>query len=176
MSSKLYGILSTRRTLIFFALLTILLYIGISTVLFLGNVPGSDIISLQFAFSKAKVIKLIEKWGTIGTKFVLYSMFIDFMYPLAYSALISSVIANVMERQNVKPRDYKAVFAPFIAALLDYIENIMEIIIINSLEDVSESFVFLASIISTLKWLLIAIFITYASYITLKAWQSKTQT
>ena len=113
----------------------------------------NSMIELQLAFDKNEALIIIDTWGDSGKKHFLDSIWIDFLFPAGYSTFLSSLIARSLIR--IKSLRFKSlIFIPFAAALLDIIENTIEIFFVMDPSLISENLFILHSIIASVKWIL----------------------
>lgn len=112
--------------------------------------PG--IIALQFAFSKSRFIQILDLWGTAGISGYLRHLWIDFLFPIAYALTFASLIA-LFNRYNKQYNS--AIFFPFLAMGLDWLENILHLVILANPTRISMLSVISSGIISVIKWVLV---------------------
>lgn len=122
---------------------------------------GLGVVYLQLSFSKKIFESILASWGSEGIKLFISTLWLDFLYPLSYSFMISSALAHVFTRnlgqeQSFSTQQVLFIAAPFAAALFDYLENILHYIIITQ-RLFTETLILGASISATVKWVLIGI-------------------
>ena len=114
----------------------------------------SHVIGLQLAFQKSEGLKFLEAWGDTGKKHFLDTLWIDFVFPAGYSLLLASLLARSIYSLHLPEWMRIIVILPFAAALLDFIENILEFMFVSKPDSFSEYMFFMHSIIASLKWTL----------------------
>ncbi|MFO3796464.1 MAG: hypothetical protein ACK8QZ_04165, partial [Anaerolineales bacterium] len=127
----------------------------------LRNLPpqAPTIFDLQLAFSAERFQAVLAAWGEQNVNAYLHSMWLDSLFPLAYALALGSWLAILTQRADHSPtRLTLCLFtAPFLAALLDYVENGLDVLLLAILPNMPPALVFLASLAAALKWALIAI-------------------
>ncbi|GEM_PF-7113673 len=125
----------------------LLLYSSMGRVLPEG-VPG--VFSLQTAFSRERLLRIISLWGEDALREYLRLTYLDFLYALAYSLFLLGLIVR-LGRVSASRWKYAAGM-PLLAGFLDWVENILHLIFLPTFRDLSAGVVFLFSLISALKW------------------------
>ncbi|MFZ5883786.1 MAG: penicillin acylase family protein [Chloroflexota bacterium] len=146
---------STRRALTFTALAGFLFWLLTRG---LANLPpgAPTIFDLQLAFTAEKFQSVLAAWGEPNVRDYVSGMWLDFLYPLAYALALSSWLAVLTHRPDHPPARLTLTLfsAPFLAALLDYIENSLHLLMLTVLHETPAALVFLASLAAAVKWTL----------------------
>lgn len=123
--------------------------------------PG--IIAMELAFSKKKLVSILNQWGAEGVGVYLKAMWIDYFYALFYAIFLSSLFALASTEEKKKPmRVELLIFSfPFIAGILDWVENSFHLAFFPEYEEMTESLVLAVSFVSLIKWFL-ALFVILA--------------
>ncbi|NOY79126.1 MAG: hypothetical protein GXO76_14835 [Calditrichaeota bacterium] len=118
---------------------------------------ANGILGLQFAFSADVARTIIRLWGSEGLSLIARTMWIDYIYPLFYATFLASTISYFCETWAMFRQWVRILFAivPFFAALLDYVENTLHLIIFSQFPEISGTAVFWASVAASIKWLLV---------------------
>jgi len=120
--------------------------------------PGA--VALQLAFSSQAFADILRHWGTEGVRaYQRSTLSIDYLFPIAYALCLSSSIAWLSSgADSTEPgRGMLLIFAlPWAAALFDYAENTLHLILLRQTEQLSATLVLLASVAAAVKWGLIA--------------------
>ncbi|MFZ5889425.1 MAG: hypothetical protein ACOYYF_18460, partial [Chloroflexota bacterium] len=153
---RLYPTLaSPRRALTFTALAGVLFWFLARG---LGNLPpgAPTIFDLQLAFTAEKFQAVLAAWGEQNVRAYINGMWLDFLYPIAYALALSSWLAVLTHRPDRPPaRLTLSLFAaPFLAALLDYVENTLHLLMLAILHTTPPALVLLASLAAAVKWTL----------------------
>lgn len=156
MTLRLYHRLASPRLALLFTALAGLLFWLLSRGL--ANLPpgAPNIFDLQLAFSAEKFQSVLAAWGETNVRAYVSGMWLDYLYPIAYALALSAWLA-VLTRQTGRPpsRSILTLFwFPFLAALLDYVENSLHLLILVVLHTFSPALVFLASLAAAVKWIL----------------------
>ena len=102
-----------RISLVGALVLTVILIV-IDQIIAPGDIPG--IVEYEVAGSTARALEILGLWGEAGRTFFLRTVWLDYLYPLAYSALLAGALA--------KARNTTAAwFWPLLACLTDGLEN-----------------------------------------------------
>ena len=117
-----------------------------------GN--GASLLKLQLAFDKQSGIAILDSWGSGGAARFTQWIFTDYLYAVSYAVFFSSLLSMLIvkkAKQNIA--GYRlAVYLAFIAGLLDWTENTLEIIFVNHAAAFPESLFFLHSTVAAAKW------------------------
>lgn len=142
-----------------FLLLTMLGFAAFG-ILDRGRPAGSPgIVALQLAFSKEAFQRVITQWGPVGVRLYQQSTLgLDFFFPIAYALCLSSWIAWLSLTPGREPgRGLVTLFTlPWLAAVLDWIENISHLVLLRDVQHLSAPLVLIASTAAAIKWGLIA--------------------
>ena len=122
---------------------------------------GMGVSYLQLSFTKESFLRIISLWGDYGVELFLKTIWIDYIYPVAYSFLIAGgmVIAEFKLLENGKTfskLEQQLFILPFLAAVFDMIENSFHIYILAN-RFYNEYIILAASITASIKWFLIII-------------------
>lgn len=112
---------------------------------------GMGIPDTRMYYTFPQLQNMFWHYGMEGREMYLHLQWIDMVYPLVYSTLLASLLYLVYKRTSLEI----LVFVPFVAALLDYTENILLRISILSFPDMNEKIVSIAAPVTFLKWLLV---------------------
>lgn len=115
---------------------------------------GAGVIKLQLSFERESGIKIVNSWGKAGIKNFNQWIVTDYIYALAYSVFFASLLSFlILKKGKGKNFAYKSiVYLAFIAGLLDWIENTIELLFVNNPSQVSNTLFFLHSIVALVKW------------------------
>jgi hypothetical protein len=157
--------LSDKRVLFGSLALTLIMF---SIVMFWVNPAidggnGVSIIRLQLAFDKEAGQRILNSWTVSGLSHFNQWIFTDYLYAFAYATFFASLLSWLVLKKGVEGVGvYRfSVYLAFIAGLLDWTENTIELLFINHPAMVSNSLFFTHSIVSVAKWSAIPIAITY---------------
>ena len=116
------------------------------------------VLQLQLAFGKNEAIEIIKKWGINWIQNFNKLIFIDYIYALSYSIFFSSVLYKLLWKKWTKNI---IIYLPFIAWLLDFLENTFELFFINNPKNFSSILFFIHSVLASFKWLILPIVIYF---------------
>jgi hypothetical protein len=156
MSLRLYRRLASPRLALSFTALAGLFFWLLSRGL-ASLPPGApSIFALQLAFTAEKFQSVLAAWGETNVRAYVNGMWLDYLYPPAYALALSGWLAVLTRRADAAPsRPVLTLFAaPFLAALLDYVENTLHLLMLSVLHLTPPALVFLASLAAAVKWTL----------------------
>ena len=118
---------------------------------------ANGILGLQFAFTPEAAGTIIRLWGAEGASRIRDTLWIDYIYPPFYAAFLASTVAyfSTIWKMFTQFARYTLILLPFLAAILDYVENTLQLIILAQFPKVSGILILAASIAATVKWLII---------------------
>jgi hypothetical protein len=117
--------------------------------------PG--IVALELAFSAQAFGNIALQWGAEAVRaYRTATLLVDYWFPLAYSLFLASLMA-LLSSQAGKARWSNWVALPFIAALLDWVENTAHLVLLRDPTHLSGTLVLVASMAAALKWSLVAV-------------------
>ncbi len=157
MAGRLYPILSRDDVLILSGIAALILLALLATV---GTPSGGDagqVFALQLAFTEENFQAVLERWGRAGTAQFLGTLWLDYLFPIAYAVFLASLAARLaaagQRAPHAPPRLLIAL--PWGAAALDYAENTLHLAMLGQ-GGVSAPLVLAASLAAAAKWALIA--------------------
>ena len=118
------------------------------------------IVTLQLAFTTENFQAVLDQWGEAGIALFQQTMWLDYLFPIAYAVFLGSAVARLTIRKDEAPSrrlPLSLTIMPFVAALCDYTENTLHLIILANPADLSAPLVLLASVAAAIKWLLIVV-------------------
>ncbi len=154
--------LASRKTVFFSLAATAILGLILARIdTAMAGEGGSGVVYLQFAFTRSNFEMVLASWGKKGIDLFLKTLWIDFLYPLAYALLFASAQALLLFRKRGKDYspaswDYFWLLVPAVAALFDYLENIFHYLILT-FHLFSGYWIQIASGFALCKWTLLAI-------------------
>jgi penicillin amidase len=118
-----------------------------------------SIFDLQLAFTPQRFQFVLEKWGAAGVTNYVTGMWLDYIYAIAYSLALSSLLAWLTARPNQPPARWQLILfsLPFLAGLLDWVENTLHLLMLAVLHSTPFILVFVASLAAATKWTFAAI-------------------
>lgn len=123
--------------------------------------PGAPgIFALQLAFTPQRFQFVLEQWGDDAVQHYVTGMWLDYIYPVAYSLALAGLLAWLTSRPNQAPARWQLTLfsLPLIAGLLDWVENSLHLLMLAVLHSSSSPvLVFIASLAAAIKWTFAAI-------------------
>ena len=143
--------LGRKRLLVVFGVLTLASQAIILTIL-------RDLGLLQFAraqttFTKATYLTLAHQWESaqLLPQYQLHFYF-DFLHPIWYSCLLAGFIAKGLDRRGISDRWSWLLLMPFLAGLMDLVENCFHVRFIADLGAITQPMITMSALASNLKW------------------------
>lgn len=144
------------------AVLTALLF----TAMALYTAPLSPSIpELQCTFTQGRFRDILSAWTPDGVSRFRNHFWIDFPFLLCYGALGYRLVTQTRLFRHFTPTTRRTLtYAMPLAALTDGLENGLHLYSVLSLTLPAEPFFLLAGIIASVKWLLIAAFVSVSGF------------
>ncbi|MDD5224641.1 MAG: hypothetical protein PHE84_11700 [bacterium] len=150
--SACYGKLASRKIALVFGILYLINQGIIYSIL---SRLGHDAIRLQLTFSSQVFSDILAKWGDAGLNIYLSHFYFDYPHVILYSVCLASGIAYLTHRADRAPSPF-ILFAftlPFIAGILDALENTFHLIMIFHRACLTPTLVAISGTCTNLKWL-----------------------
>ena len=154
-SKYLHLVSSTKSQIIIFILLNIC---GLIFFLLPHNI-FSNMLDLELFYTKENVVENFSIMGPDGRSiYVLSSLLIDTVYPILYLSLFLGAYFKLF-------RSSKAILlVPIIAFSFDILENLQITRLNLNFPNINETYVYLSSMTTSLKWIAIAITVSVLIY------------
>lgn len=110
-------------------------------------------IRAQTTFSKAVLLALLHQWQDAGLmgNYHLHFYF-DFLHPVWYAIFLSALMAGAMNLNDTPQRFNFLLALPFIAGLMDLVENIFHVMFISDFNGITQPMVFFSALAANVKW------------------------
>ena len=156
MISKYLELVSTTKSQI---TIFVLLNICGLIFLFLPHNIFANMLDLELFYSKEIVVKNFSAMGPDGRSiYVLSSLLLDTVYPILYLSLFLGAYSKLF-------RSSKAILlVPIIAFSFDILENLQITRLNLNFPNITETHVYLSSMTTSLKWIVIAITVSVLMY------------
>ncbi len=116
---------------------------------------GMGIPDARMYYTYAQLYEMFRHYGPEGRRMYLQLQWVDWIYPLVYSLILASLLFVVYKKTRLR----YMVYVPFMAALFDYVENILLRVSILSFPHMHKGIVQVAGTVTFTKWFLI--FVTF---------------
>ncbi len=146
-------------------LLLLFIFVAFSIIIFnFGFIPaltqssqGDDILDNTFNYTPEHVHQLFSTYGDEGRRLYLsYLLLLDFIYPVLFALTNSVLLAYFFERLFPNVSFFRYLYLiPFVALLLDYMENIGILTLLLSYPNQMAGVVAMTSAITMLKLALV---------------------
>lgn len=111
--------------------------------------------SLQLASSVDRFSEVLDIWGPENALRYQHSMWADFLFPISYAVLFTGLLVRIGDRQQPTQFEQTVWFAPTLAAIMDFIENILQLVLLTKGEPYTPQLVMLACNAAMVKWVLL---------------------
>jgi hypothetical protein len=145
--------LGRNRLLVVFGVL----YLGSQAIILtlLRDLGLMQFARAQTTFSKATFLTLVHQWESaqLLPQYQRHFYF-DFVHPVWYSCLLAGFIAKGLDRRGISDRWNWLLLMPFLAGLMDLVENCFHVRFIADLAAVTQPMITLSALAANLKWTL----------------------
>lgn len=117
------------------------------------DAPGY--IALQLSYTAERFNEVLELWGPENSLRYQHSMWADFLFPISYAVLFTGLLVRIGRQHDPALFVQTVWFAPTLAALLDYLENILHLILLTKGAPYSPQLVQFSANIAMMKWVLL---------------------
>ncbi len=121
----------------------------------INQLAGAPVRSLdvRFAYSLDDVLSLFQTLGDSGrAKLQFISGVVDIIYPLVYGALFFLLLRKLSSALTAPGKLKLVAFAPLVAVIFDYIENVNALIMLSRFPDIGNAQVLFGSFATSAKW------------------------
>lgn len=138
------------------ATVSVLLMVYFQTA-FIQHLPegAPGYMALQLSSSVERFNEVLNIWGPENTLRYQHSMWADFLFPISYAVLFTGLLVRVGRHREQTQFEQTVWCAPALAAILDYVENILHLILLTKGAPYSPQLVQFASTVAMIKWVLL---------------------
>jgi len=148
--------LSTPRNILILLLITVVfavLIMGIVQPQLLAASGGLPVLDMRFTYTYDEALNLLTQLGEEGRHLYSVMQLLDTVFPAAYGLSMALALGLLTARLFPNSHTHALVLLlPILAALLDYVENILVATQIAAFPDLSASIISVAAIVTALKW------------------------
>ena len=165
--SFLYEKLASRKIAVIFGILYLINQAIIYSIL---SQLGTDALKLQLTFSSQVFAEILAKWGDAGIKLYVSHFYFDYPHVILYSVCLASGFANLTHQKGEAPSSFVffAFVLPFVAAILDALENTFHLIMIFHRAYLTPALVAVSGTCTNLKWLSAFVSVLFVVYFGLR--------
>ncbi len=146
----------TRRVAVISGILFVLSQAAIYLVI--RDLPPGKLVVLQTTFSLEKFLSIIGSWKFFGVfSHFKAHFFFDFLHPVWYSVFLASLLAVSFNINNLSEKYNGLLLIPFVAGVLDLVENMVHLVIISDIRTISTTKIYISALAANIKWLLAGI-------------------
>jgi hypothetical protein len=119
------------------------------------DLPPEKLVVLQTTFSKMEFLSILGAWKMAGVlpQFKAHFYF-DFFHPIWYGVFLASLMALSFNANGVSGRLNGLLLVPITAAVLDLVENVVDVMLMHDIRRVTDTTVFIGALAANLKWML----------------------
>jgi hypothetical protein len=120
--------------------------------------PG--VLELELAFTADRFDSIVDQWAESGTLAVQQrNLWLDLFFPFAYATFLCGLVGLLVARFSEQPRTGLVALAmlPLVAGALDWVENGLLILLLESVIGERQLLVTVASAVSSAKWILLLV-------------------
>ena len=145
---------SRKNTLVFLiiALVTFVL-IGAVAMAMMDQSGILAFLDMRFFYTFDDVTEYLTALGETGRTYYLYQKIVDSFFPIGYGVGSALALGALCRKSDIKNPWRSIILIPIIAAIFDYIENILLTTQIVSFPSTSEVIVSIAAITTLIKWI-----------------------
>lgn len=140
----------TARNLWILGLVTLALFVVLGIIDDdIQETGGPGIVAFELEFTSENARETLSEWGEEGRDSARLSLWLDYLFLIAYAAFFSLAVAAVCEALRWRRWLFLATF-PLIAAVCDAIENAN--LLLTIAQDGDQPFPFLAGVFAVIKF------------------------
>lgn len=127
------------------------------------QVTSYGILDLEFAWNAATATTILAAWGSTYIPHEIWGIYIDFAFIPSYATFMAGLTLLLARRFSGRTQvlGFMLVVAPFIAGLLDVVENLHLLLMLRSPTTITDPVPLIASICASVKFALIIVTIVY---------------
>jgi hypothetical protein len=155
-----------RRGLIISGAATVVLFLALSALdLRMRDAGGPGIVGFEFAWDSEGAASILEDWGERGRDAARLSLWLDFLYLIAYATFLTLAVGGVRERaeqrglRRIATAGTAVIVFPAAAACLDALEDVCLLIALDG--GGGDAAPMLAAVFASIKFVLAAAAIAY---------------
>jgi hypothetical protein len=149
---KMRSILDSTKLIAITGIVYLISQIGISMII---HPIVSSVARLQTTVSSDVVLSIINEWLKTGdVQYYLRHFYLDFAHPFWYSLFLASAISRIFNVISIQNKYNFLLLLPFVAGLLDLIENVLHLIFIADTANITPAMTFMSGTASMTKWTL----------------------
>jgi hypothetical protein len=114
---------------------------------------GRGLPDSEIYYTYHQLFQVFDAYGETGRAMYLQIQLIDMVYPVVYSLLLAGILMALYKRSRFE----HVVFIPFMAALFDYVENILLRTSVQAFPAMNDAVVQIAAMATLLKWSLLVL-------------------
>lgn len=112
-------------------------------------------VKAQTTFSKDVYLELLSRWETAGLMPKYFKHFyLDFFHSIFYAVFLSALMAKGMNINTVLSRYNWILLIPFVAGLMDLVENCFHLSFISDVNSITQTKITMSALAANTKWAL----------------------
>lgn len=120
---------------------------------------GASILDMRFHYSPADVYRLFDALGTSGRLIYTRILMIDFAFIASFALLQIMIMKTIMGQELLKSGFRRLMVLPYLRGFADIVEDISLFILLKSFPAIKPQLANISSLITTLKFIFLALWI-----------------
>jgi hypothetical protein len=158
--------MTRRRGLIVSGAATVVLFLVLTALdQRMRDAGGPGIVGFEFAWDEAGAAEIVDDWGDKGGDAARLSLWLDFLYLIAYATFLTLAVGGVRERaeqrglRRIAAAGAAVIAFPAAAASFDALEDVCLLIALDG--NGGDTAPMLAAVFASIKFVLAAVAIVY---------------
>jgi len=148
---------SGKKILIFLTLSTVTFVLMGTIIMTMMTLSGNLIfLDMRLYYTFDEVTSYLTALGETGRIFYLYQKIVDSFFPIGYGLGLALSLGYLYRKSEMKNPWSIIILIPILAAIFDYLENLLLTTQIVSFPNLSEVIVSIAAITTLLKWIFLS--------------------
>jgi len=148
---------SGKNILIFLTIAVVTFALIGATMMAMMNQSGIlAFLDMRLFYTFDDVTEYLTALGETGRIYYLYQKIVDSFFPIGYGIGIALALGYICKESDIESPWNSIILIPIIAAIFDYMENILLTTQIVSFPTISEVIVSMAAITTLLKWIFLS--------------------
>ncbi len=149
---------ASRRNTLIFLIIAVVSFVLMGAVI-MAMMDQSGILAfldMRFFYTFDDVTEYLTALGETGRTYYLYQKIVDSFFPIGYGLGIALALGYLCKKSDIKNPWHSIILIPIIAAIFDFMENLLLTTQIVSFPSLSELIVSIAAITTLLKWIFLS--------------------
>ncbi|MGY5860534.1 MAG: hypothetical protein RTU63_14280 [Candidatus Thorarchaeota archaeon] len=145
---------SGRNILVFFVIAIVTFLLMGTIIMAMMDLSGNlAFLDMRLFYTFDDVSVYLTSLGETGRLYYLYQKIIDSFFPIGYGLGLAFALGYLCRKNDISNPWNTIILIPILAAIFDYVENILQTTQIVSFPTISEVIVSIAAVATLLKWI-----------------------